>query len=118
MIYKYDIMKFELDNRTGHMVPKKDDNIYFAKSQGGGLIIDDKKNRIKFIIERDGRVTLLFGSRNIAKGNLHFYDMRDAKQIENRVLRMFGSEHPFANYRKFLRGISEGYIKSRDEFNA
>jgi hypothetical protein len=31
---------------------------------------------------------------------------------------MFGTDHPFANYRKFLRGASEGYIKSRDEFNA
>ena len=115
MIYKYDIMKFELDNRTGHMVPKKDENIYFGKSQGGGLIIDDKKNRKKFIIERDGRVTVLFGS--MSKDNLHFYDMRDAKQIENRVLRMFGSEHPFANYRKFLKGLREGYIKTFDEFN-
>ena len=116
MIYKFYIMKFELDNRTGHMVPKKDDNIYFAKSQGGGLIIDDKKNRKKFIIERDGRITVLFGS--MSKDNLHFYDMRDAKQIENRVLRMFGSEHPFANYRKFLKGITEVYIKTFDEFNA
>ena len=53
-------MKFELDHRTGHMMPKKDENIYFAKSMGGGLIVDDKKNRVKFIIERDGRVTLLF----------------------------------------------------------
>lgn len=110
-------MKFELDHRTGHMVPKKDENIYFARSQGGGLIIDDHKNRIKFIIERDGRVTLLFGSRNIAKGNLHFYDMRDAKEIENRVMRMFGSDHPFANYRKFLKGVRESYIKTFDEFN-
>ena len=36
-------MKFELDHRTGMMVPKKNENIYFGKSQGGGLIIDDKK---------------------------------------------------------------------------
>ena len=110
-------MKFELDNRTGHMMPKKDENIYFAKSQGGGLIVDDKKNRKKFIIERDGRITVLFG--NMSKDNLHFYDMRDAREIENRVKRIFGANHPFANYKKFLRGISEGYIKSRDElFNA
>ena len=88
MIYKYDIMKFELDHRTGMMVPKKDENIYFARSIGGGLIVDDKKNRKKFIIERDGKVTVLFGS--MSKDNLHFYDMRDAKQIENRVMRMFG----------------------------
>lgn len=111
-------MKYELDHRTGMMVPKKDENIYFGKSQGGGLIIDDKKNRIKFIIERDGRVTLLFGSRNIAKGNLHFYDMRDARDIEIRIKRMFGPSHPYANYKKFLKGMNEGYIKSRDEFNA
>lgn len=116
MIYKFLDMKFEFDPRVGHMVPKKDESIYFAKSQGGGLIVDDKKNRKKFIIERDGRITVLFG--NMSKDNLHFYDMRDAKEIENRVKRMFGTDHPFANYRKFLRGMSEGYIKSFDEFNA
>ena len=116
MIYKFYNMKFELDNRTGHMMPKKDENIYFARSQGGGLIVDDKKNKKKFIIERDGRVTVLFGS--MSKNNLHFYDMREARDIEIRIKRMFGSNHPFANYKKFLKGISEGYIKSRDEFNA
>lgn len=115
MIYKYDIMKFELDNRTGHMVPKKDENIYFARSIGGGLIVDDKKNKKKFIIERDGRVTVLFGS--MSKDNLHFYDMREARDIEIRINRMFGSDHPFANYRKFLKGLSECYIKTFDEFN-
>ena len=88
-------MKFELDPRTGHMMPKKDENIYFAKSQGGGLIVDDRKNRKKFIIERDGTITVLFG--NMSKDNLHFYDMRDAKAIENRVMRMFGTDHPYAN---------------------
>lgn len=109
-------MKFELDHRTGMMVPKKDDNIYFAKSMGGGLIVDDKKNKKKFIIERDGRVTVLFGS--MSKDNLHFYDMREARDIEIRIKRMFGPSHPYANYKKFLKGMSEGYIKSRDEFNA
>ena len=44
--------------------------------------------------------------------------MRDAREIESRVKRMFGAEHPFANYKKFLKGLREGYIKSRDEFNA
>ena len=109
-------MKFELDHRTGHMMPKKDENIYFAKSQGGGLIIDDRKNRKKFIIERNGRITVLFGS--MSKDNLHFYDMRDAREIENRVKRMFGTYHPYADYRLFLKGMGSGYIKTRDEFNA
>ncbi|MBO7210003.1 MAG: hypothetical protein J6V44_03200 [Methanobrevibacter sp.] len=108
-------MKFEMDPRTGHMMPKQDDNIYFARSQGGGLIIDDKKNRKKFIIERDGRITVLFGS--MSKDNLHFYDMKDAREIEIRVKRMFGIDHPFANYRKFLKGVRENYIKTFDEFN-
>ena len=108
-------MKFELDHRTGMMVPKKDENIYFARSIGGGLIVDDKKNKKKFIIERDGRITVLFGS--MSKDNLHFYDMRDSKQIETRVKRLFGKEHPFANYRKFLQGLRECYIKSFYEFN-
>lgn len=109
-------MRFELDNRNGEMVPKENENIYFARSCGGGLIVDDKKNKKKFIIERDGRITVLFGT--MSKNNLHFYDMRDAKQIENRVMRMFGSDHPYANYKKFMRGLSEGYIKTFDEFNA
>ena len=109
-------MKFELDHRTGHMMPKKDDNIYFARSMGGGLIVDDKKNRKKFIIERDGHITVLFG--NMRKDDLHFYDMKDAREIEIRVKRMFGSEHPFANYKKFLKGLREGYIKSFEEFDA
>ena len=109
-------MKFELDHRTGMMVPKKDENIYFARSIGGGLIVDDKKNKKKFIIERDGRITVLFGS--MSKDNLHFYDMREARDIEIRIKRMFGPSHPYANYKKFLKGMSEGYIKSRDEFNA
>ena len=109
-------MKFELDHRTGMMVPKKDENIYFGKSMGGGLIVDDKKNKKKFIIERDGRITVLFGS--MSKDNLHFYDMREARDIEIRIKRMFGPSHPYANYKKFLKGMSEGYIKSRDEFNA
>lgn len=108
-------MKFELDHITGHMMPKKDENIYFARSQGGGLIVDDKKNRKKFIIEQDGRITVLFGS--MSKDNFHFYNMRDARDIENRVKRMFGTDHPFANYRKFLKGVRESYIKTFDEFN-
>ena len=109
-------MKFEFDRRTGQMVPKRDENIYFAGSQGGGLIVDDRKNRRKFIIERDGRITVLFGS--MSKDNLHFYDMRDAREIENRVKRMFGTKHPYADYRLFLKGMGSGYIKTRDEFNA
>ena len=109
-------MKYELDHRTGMMVPKKDENIYFGKSMGGGLIVDDKKNKKKFIIERDGGITVLFGS--MSKDNLHFYDMREARDIEIRIKRMFGPSHPYANYKKFLKGMSEGYIKSRDEFNA
>jgi hypothetical protein len=109
-------MKFELDHRTGMMVPKKDENIYFARSIGGGLIVDDKKNKKKFIIERNGKITILFGS--MSKDNLHFYDMREARDIEIRIKRMFGPSHPYANYKKFLKGMSEGYIKSRDEFNA
>ena len=97
------------------MMPKQDDNIYFARSMGGGLIVDVKQKRKKFIIERDGRITVLFGS--MRKDDLHFYDMKDARDIEIRVKRMFGIEHPFANYRKFLKGVRENYIKTFDEYN-
>lgn len=108
-------MKFELDNRTGHMVPKKDDTIYFAGSMGGGLRIDDKKNNISYVIERDGRVTNIFGVRG---SNLNIYDMRDARMIADRVLRKFGRSHKYTDYKMFLRGhhMNEGVIMSFEEY--
>lgn len=110
-------MKFEFDHRTGTMIPKKDEQIYFAQSQGGGLRVDDHKNRIKYIIERDGDLTILQGTKLQDKQFLHVYDQRDAHIIADRVVRMFGREHQYANYRKFLKGVNESYIvKKFDEF--
>ena len=109
-------MKFELDYRTGMMRPKKDEEIYFAQSQGGGLIVDDKKNDIKYIIERDGRITKLFGSFN--KNNLNLYDMRDARIIADRVMRLLGRDHKYTDFHYFLRGyrMSESFIKNCSDF--
>ena len=109
-------MKFEFDHKTGTMIPKKDDSIYFGKSMGGGLIVDDKKNNIKYIIERDDRITKLFGSFD--KDNLNFYDLRDSRMIADRVLRMFGREHKYTDYHCFLKGshMSENFVKKIDEF--
>ena len=109
-------MKFELDYRTGMMRPKKDEEIYFAKSQGGGLIVDDKKNNIKYIIERDGRITKLFGSFD--KDNLNLYDMRDARIIADRVMRLLGRDHKYTDFHYFLRGyrMSESFIKTCSDF--
>ena len=109
-------MRYEFDHRTGGMVPKKDDNIYFAQSQGGGLIVDDKKNNLRYIIERDGRITKLFGS---FRGNgLNIYDMRDARMIAERVMRLLGREHKYSDYHYFLRGyhMNENYIKSCSDY--
>ena len=109
-------MKFELDHRTGMMRPKKDEEIYFAQSQGGGLIVDDKKNNIKYIIERDGRITKLFGSFD--KDNLNLYDMRDARIIADRVRRLLGVDHKYTDFHYFLRGyrISESVIRNCSDF--
>lgn len=109
-------MKFELDHRTGMMRPKKDEEIYFAQSQGGGLIVDDKKNNIKYIIERDGRITKLFGSFD--KDNLNLYDMRDARIIADRVRRLLGVDHKYTDFHYFLRGyhMSESVIKTCSDF--
>ena len=109
-------MKFEFDHKTGMMRPKKDEEIYFAQSQGGGLIIDDNKNNIKYIIERDGRITKLFGSFN--KNNLNLYDMRDARIIADRVMRLLGRGHKYADFHYFLRGyrMSESFIKACSDF--
>ena len=109
-------MKFELDHRTGMMQPKKNEEIYFAQSQGGGLIVDDKKNNIKYIIERDGRITKLFGGFD--KDNLNLYDMRDARIIADRVSRLLGRDHKYTDFHYFLRGyrMSEGVIKTCSDF--
>ena len=109
-------MKFEFDHKTGMMRPKKNEEIYFAQSQGGGLIVDDKKNNIKYIIERDGRITKLFGSFD--KDNLNLYDMRDARIIADRVRRLLGRDHKYTDFHYFLRGyrMSEGVIKTCSDF--
>lgn len=115
-IYVIYIMKFEFDHKTGTIQPKKNEEIYFAKSQGGGLIVDDKKHNIKFIIERDGRITKLFG--NFDKDRLNFYDMRDARMITDRVVRLFGSDHKYSDFHYFLRGyhMNESVIESCSDF--
>ena len=109
-------MRFELDHRTGMMRPKKNEEIYFAQSQGGGLIVDDNKNNIKYIIERDGRITKLFGNFN--KNNLNLYDMRDARIIADRVMRLLGRDHKYTDFHYFLRGyrMSESFIKNCSDF--
>ena len=109
-------MKFEFDHKTGMMRPKKNEEIYFAQSQGGGLIVDDKKNNIKYIIERDGRITKLFG--NFDKDNLNLYDMRDARIIADRVMRLLGRDHKYTDFHYFLRGyrMSESFIKTCSDF--
>ena len=113
---KFFIMKFEFDHKTGMMRPKKNEEIYFAQSQGGGLIVDDKKNNIKYIIERDERITKLFG--NFDKDNLNLYDMRDARIIADRVSRLLGRDHKYTDFHYFLRGyrMSEGVIKTCSDF--
>jgi hypothetical protein len=102
-------MRYEFDHRTGGMVPKKDDSIYFAQSQGGGLIVDDKKNRLRYIIERDGRLTKLSGS--FRGDNLNLYDMRDARMISDRVVRLLGRGNKYSDFRCFIRGyhVSESH---------
>lgn len=108
-------MKFEIDKRTGIYSPKKDENIYFGGSQGGGLIVDDKKNNVKFIIERDETITWLFSTRK----DTHLYDVRDAKIIADRVLRKFGKEHKYTDYKSFvrnMRAVWESIIPTFEEF--
>ena len=109
-------MKFEFDHKTGTMQPKKNEEIYFAKSMGGGLIVDDKKHNIKFIIERDERITKLFG--NFDKDRLNLYDMRDARIIADRVVRLFGSDHKYTDFHYFLKGyvMKESVIKNCSDF--
>jgi len=107
--------KFELDPRTGMMVQKKDDQIYFAGSMGGGLRIDDKKNNVTYIVERDERITNIAGIRN---SQVNLYDLRDARIIADRVLRKFGRDHKYSDYHYFLRGykVSESIVKTCSDF--
>ena len=109
-------MRFEFDHRSGGMVPKKDDNIYFAQSQGGGLIVDDKKNNVRYIVERDGRITKLFGS--FRGDELNIYDMRDARMISDRVKRLLGPNHKYGDFHYFLRGyhMTEQVVQTCSSF--
>lgn len=106
--------KFVFNPKTGNMEPKQDTEIYFGKSMGGGLRIDDSKNNIKYIIERDGRITWLFGYGR----KVNIYDSRDAHIIADRVWRMFGRNHNYADYHCFLKGynMDENKVKSFEEF--
>ena len=97
------------------MLPKKDKQIYFAKSQGGGLLIDDKKNNVRYVIEKDESITNIMG---ISGDKVNLYDMRDARIITERVMRMFGREHKYTDFHYFLRGyrMSENVILNFDEY--
>lgn len=94
-------MKFVMDGKSGMMVQKRDESIYFGGSQGGGLIVDDRKNNVKYIIERDETVTWLFSRRT----NLHLYDIRDSRVIADRVLRKFGKDHKYSDYKHFMKNV-------------
>ena len=108
-------MKFEFDKRTGMMIPKKNEQIYFASSVGGGLRVDDRKHNVKFIVERNGKITNIAG---IYDSSVNLYDFNDARVIADRVARMFGRNHKYADYHYFLKGViresevmdSDGYV--------
>ncbi len=95
-------MKFEFDKRTGMMIPKKNEQIYFASSVGGGLRVDDRKHNVKFIVERNGKITNIAG---IYDSSVNLYDFNDARVIADRVARMFGRNHKYADYHYFLKGV-------------
>lgn len=107
--------KFVFNPKTGMMDMKKNDQIYFGGSQGGGLRVDDHKHNVKFIIEKDGTITNLFG---LYGSNVAIYDMMDARMIATRVMHKFGNNHIYGNYKMFLKGYkkNETFIKSFDEF--
>lgn len=101
-------MKFKLDNRTGRMVPKKDDEIYFSRSMSGGLRVDDHLNDIKYVVERNENIKFIVGE------DVNIYDSRNAHIISERVKRMFGSKHKYSNYKEFLKG--NHMVKSFDDY--
>lgn len=107
--------RFDFNHKTGMMEPRENKQIYFAGSMGGGLRIDDEKNNIKYVIERDGKITNIFGVRG---DNVNLYDLRDARIISDRVIRMFGRNHKYSDFHYFLRGyrMSENVVKKYDEF--
>lgn len=103
-------MKFKFDNKTGHMVPKKDDGIYFSSSISGGLRVNDKLNNKKYIIEKDGSVKFLSGEN----GDLNIYNQHDAYLIAERVKRMLGRDHKYSNPKLFMKG--RRFVESFENF--
>ena len=70
--------RFDFNHKTGMMEPRENKQIYFGGSMGGGLRIDDEKNNIKYVIERDGKITNIFGVRG---DNVNLYDLRGDRNI-------------------------------------
>lgn len=91
-------MKFTFDHKTGTMVPQQKKQIYFAGSMSGGLRIDDEINNVKFVIERDGRITNIFNTKSVK-----LYDRRNAVIIAERVKRKLGPNHPYADFQNFVK---------------
>lgn len=102
-------MKFEYNNKSGLMEPVKNKQIYFSRSMSGGLRVDDQIHNVKYVIERDGKITYISGIKKI-----NIYDYRNAHIIADRVKRMFGPDNKFTDYKLF----TEGYygIMSYDNF--
>ena len=96
-------MKYVIDIKSGTMVQKRDESIYFGGSQGGGLIVDDRKNNVRYIIERDGTITWLFSTRK----DTHLYDVRDSRIIADRVLRKLGKDNKYSDYKYFMKNMKD-----------
>lgn len=101
---------FKYDPKSGSMKPVERKEIYFSRSMSGGLRVDDHINNVKYIIERTGEIKIISG---MMKG-VNIYDNRNAHIIADRVKRMFGMEHEYTNYRKFLKGVN--IVESFDDF--
>ena len=99
-------MKFEIDKTTGIMKLSDKGRIAFNMSQGGGIIVDDTKHNVRYILERNGSVTKLSGSFV----TLNLYDLRECSIILERVRRIFGKDSKFNNIKIFLKNHTEGNL--------
>ena len=91
-------MKFKFDKRIGQMIAEERKQIYFARSMSGGLRIDDKIHNITYVVERNEEIKIISGRRDIK-----IYNLLEARNISNRVCRMFGSKHKYSDYKHFLK---------------
>lgn len=98
-------MKWELNQRTGQMEPKRKSGVCVS-GRIGGIMVEDFDNNIQFLIHYGtDEVTHCIGCTGRM---LNIFDTQKARQIASeieRIARAHNTRTKFSDYRRFVRGM-------------